>query len=432
MDSDRRTTLNLATLLAAIAILVTVVGVTWVAWDMAGPVRKSMLQGWDDSYYYFYLPSVVIDHDLDFANQIAQSGTMNADMRDASLSLPRTATGLIPNKYPPGWALGSLPFFLVAHALAPAGSTGFEPSYITAVWFGQLLYAVIGVWLAIKILSRYFPPETSTVIALVAWLASPLIYYQSARLAMSHSQVFALAMAMFWLSLQLLDGDKRLRSWWLLGFTSALLVITRNLAVVYCTLPLLVVLRRLRRVSAALALIGGAIGPLAVQLLTWKVLYGSWFAYSYGGERFNFSDLHLASVLFSPLHGWFYWHPLMFVGIGGFIAWAWPRPEGMAWIISLIAVVLLDAAWSTWWLGSSFGHRGFETATLFAMIGFASLWDAIRDRPKARQFLATVAALAVMWNLALFALFLTQRIPREKPVTYVDAANALRQWAGKR
>jgi hypothetical protein len=122
----------------------------------------------------------------------------------------------------------------------------------------------------------------------------------------------------------------------------------------------------------------------------------------------------------------------MFVGIGGFIAWAWPRPEGMAWIISLIAVVLLDAAWSTWWLGSSFGHRGFETATLFAMIGFASLWDAIRDRPKARQFLATVAALAVMWNLALFALFLTQRIPREKPVTYVDAANALRQWAGKR
>lgn len=430
MDTHPRTTLNLAALLAALAITVVVGGVAWTAWDMFGPARKSMLQGWDDSYYYFYLPSAVIDHDLDFSNQIAQSTTMNADMRESSLALPPTPTGLIPNKYPPGWALGSLPFFLVAHALAPAGSTGFEPLYIGAVWLGQLLYAAIGVWLAIKILARYFAPETSAVIALAVWLASPLVYYQSARLAMSHSQVFALAMATFWLSLQLLDGDKRIRTWGLLGFTAALLVVTRNLAIVYSTLPLLVVLRRLRSTSAAAALVGGAAGPIAVQLICWKTLYGSWFVYSYGGERFDFSQLHLTAVLFSPLHGWFYWHPLMLVGIAGFLLWAWARPEGMAWTISLIAVVLLDSAWPMWWLGSSFGHRGFEVATFFAMIGFASIWDAFRDRSTLRRLLALTAALAIAWNVALFALFLTQRIPREKSVSYADVAKAMRHWVG--
>jgi len=428
MDTHSRTTLNLAALLAALAITVVVGGVAWTGWDMFGSARKSMLQGWDDSYYYLYLPSAVIDHDLDFSNQIAQSATMNADMRASSLALPPTPTGLIPNKYPPGWALGSLPFFLVAHAFSPAGSTGFEPSYVAAVWLGQLFYAIIGVGLAIKILARYFSPAISSVIALAVWLASPLVYYQSARLAMSHSQVFMLAMAMFWLSLQLLDGDKRFRTWCLLGFTAALLVVTRNLAIVYCTLPLLIVARRLRSVSAAVAFLSGAAGPIVVQLLCWKILYGSWLVYSYGGERFNFSQLHLTAVLFSPLHGWFYWHPLMLVGIAGFLLWAWARPEGIAWMISLIAVVFLDAAWPMWWLGSSFGHRGFEVATFFAMIGFASLWDAFRDRSILRRLLALTAALAIAWNVALFALFLTQRIPREKPVSYVEAANALRGW----
>lgn len=428
MDTNARTTLNLAAMLAALAIVVIGCGVAWTAWDMFGPERKSMLQGWDDSYYYFYLPSVVIDHDLDFSNQVAQSGTMNADMRENSLSAPRTATGLIPNKYPPGWALGSLPFFLIAHALSPPGSTGFEPTYIASVWLGQLLYAIIGGWLAIKILSRYFSPTPSVVIVFTVWLASPLVYYQSARLAMSHSQVFALAMATFWLSLQLLDGDKRISTWWLLGFTSALLVVTRNLAIVYCTLPLLVIVRRLRSIKAVAAVLGGAIGPVAVQVICWKILYGSWLVYSYGGERFAFADMHLMGVLFSPLHGWFYWHPLMLIGVIGFLFWAWPRPEGVAWIISLLVVVLLDAAWPTWWLGSSFGHRGFEVGTLFATIGFASLWDALRDRPIFRRLLTLIAALAIVWNLALLALFLTQRIPREKPVSYGDAGKALWHW----
>ena len=121
---------------------------------MFGSVRRPMLEGWNDSFYYFWLPAVVINHDLDFADQLAHSGTVTAQARDAGLTQPRTATGLLPNKYPPGWAFGSLPFFLVAHAVAPARSTGFEPVYMMAVWLGQMAYAAAGLWLAALIIRQ--------------------------------------------------------------------------------------------------------------------------------------------------------------------------------------------------------------------------------------------------------------------------------------
>ncbi|HTO03810.1 MAG TPA: hypothetical protein VL069_08920, partial [Opitutus sp.] len=185
MDAKPASSVTAIRILVGLCIAVVVGGVAWPAWDMFGSARRPMLQGWDDSFYYFWLPSVVIDHDVDFTNQLAHSGTIDASMRDLALTLPRTATGLLENKYPPGWALSSLPFFLLADAVAPENSTGFEPVYLISVWLGQLAYAIIGVWLATKILARYFPGPTAVIAALAGWLTSPMVYYQTARLSMS-------------------------------------------------------------------------------------------------------------------------------------------------------------------------------------------------------------------------------------------------------
>ncbi|MBS0633210.1 MAG: hypothetical protein JSS11_14965 [Verrucomicrobia bacterium] len=428
MDAHPAPPLKITRWLVLLCLAVSAAAITWTAWDMAGPARRPMLQGWDDSYYYFWLPSVVIDHDLDFSNQVEQCRTMNADMREAALAAPRLPSGLPANKYPPGWAIGSLPFFLAAHVFMPAGSTGFEPPYLLAVWLGQWLYAAAGLWLAIKILARYFPPDLAAGAVLTVWLASPLVYYQTARLSMSHSQVFALAMAVFWLALRLRDDATRGRDWALLGFCSALLVVTRNVAVVYLALPAWVVCSKLRAPRAALWLALGALPPLAAQLLAWKILYGSWFAYSYGGERFDFTQLHFREILFSPRHGWFYWHPLLLAGIAGFLPWAWSRAEGRAWLVSLGLILVLSAAWPTWWLGSSFGYRGLEVPVFFAMLGVAVVWQGLSPYPRFRVGCAFFLGLLVAWNLVLFALFLTQRIPRQEPVTYGEAVRALLSW----
>jgi hypothetical protein len=428
MDAGPATPLTRSRWLIALCLAVVAGGTLWSAWDMFGVTRRPLIQGWDDSFYYYWLPSVVIDGDVDFSNQLAQSRTLDASSVAEALDQPLTAAGLLPNKYPPGWALGSLPFFLLVHAFTPADATGFEPAYLIAVWLGQLLYAGVGVWLAIRIATRFFSVGIATPAVLVAWLASPLIYYQSARLAMPHSQMFTLAMLAFWCAFRIADGDRRARWWALLGVASAMLVVTRNVAVVYLLWPALVVVRNLRSVRAGVALLGAALPVIAVQLLAWKALYGSWFVYSYGGERFDFGQLHLGEILFSPRHGWFYWHPLLAVGIASFAVWAWRRTEGRAWLVSLAAIALLSAAWPTWWLGSSFGYRGFEVPTLFAALGLGALLQWAADRRALRIALAALAAGCIAWNLALLGLFLTQRIPREAPVTHAQSARALAGW----
>lgn len=428
MDAKPAAPVRIIALLIALCVAIVAAGVTWPAWDMFSPARRPMLQGWDDSFYYFWLPSVIIDHDVSFANQLTESGTIDPATREIALARARTPTGLLESKYPPGWALASLPFFLAAHLFAPAHPTGFEPIYLISVWMGQLLYALIGLWLATKILARYFSTNVSLLAALIGWLTSPLVYYQTARLSMSHSQVFTLAMAVFWIALRISDGETRARFWVLLGFSAALLVVTRNVAFVYLTLPALVIVRKVRTVPPLLWLGLGALVPVAVQLIAWKLLYSSWIAYSYGGERFDFGRLHLWGILFSPLHGWFYWHPLTLPAIATFTAWAWHRNEGRAWLASLVVIVILSAAWPTWWLGSSFGYRGFEVPTFFAMIGLAALFEAARRQRLFRWVLASCAGIAIAWNLALLALFLTQRIPREEAVTYSQAAHAFENW----
>jgi hypothetical protein len=391
-----------------------------------------MLQGWDDSFYYFWLPSVVIDRDVDFTNQLVHSGTIDPATRDLTLTLPLTRTGVLDSKYPPGWAIGSLPFFLAAHVFAPADATGFEPVYLLAVWLGQLLYAVVGLWLATKIIARYFPTNIAVIAVLAGWLTSPLVYYQTARLSMSHNQVFVLAMAVFWLALRIRDGETRGLHWCLLGFSAALLVVTRNVAAVYLLLPGLIAIQKLRSLRSFAFLLLGAAGPVALQLVAWKLLYGSWIAYSYGGERFDFGQLHVWDIFFSPLHGWFYWHPLMFIGFIGFVTWAWRNTEGRVWLISAAIITLLSAAWPMWWLGSSFGFRGFEVLTLFVMIGFGGLIETLARRPYLSRLLSATIGVAIVWNLGLLALFLTQRIPREEAVTFHQAGTALWDWVRPR
>lgn len=416
-------------LLAALCVAVAFAATTWKAWDMFGPAKKSMLQGWNDSFYYFWLPAVVIQHDLDFSRPLATSGTVTKAARDAGLAQPLTRTGLLPNKYPPGWALGSLPFFLIAYSFAPAGATGFEPSFLLLVWFGQMMYAAAGLWLAARIIQRLLPTAPAGAAVLAVWLASPLVYYQSARVSLSHSQIFVLAMAVFWLTLRLVDGDNRRRTWIALGFASALMVVTRNITVVYLAFPTVLLWRHLQSPRALAWCALGSAGPAAIQMGAWKVLFGSWVAYSYGGETFDFTDLHLGQVLFSPNHGFFYWHPLLLLGIAALTWWSWENPNGRPWLASFAVITVLNAAWPCWWFASSFGNRGFEVPIFFGMFGVAALLAATRDRPAWRRLVVAAVSMAVVWNLLLFALFLTRRIPQESAVTFADDVRALASWS---
>ena len=78
--------------------------------------RASSMWGWDTSFYYFWLRSVVLDGDVDFENDIQLADTIpTGQKRFARVELPRTKKDLIPNKYPVGWAVFHLPWFGLGH-----------------------------------------------------------------------------------------------------------------------------------------------------------------------------------------------------------------------------------------------------------------------------------------------------------------------------
>src|SRR6266545_2325586 len=65
----------------------------------------------DGRSYYVYLPSLFIDGDLDFSNQISEH--WDVDFRPAILQ-DRTPIGLVRNRYPIGFSLTLVPGFVAA------------------------------------------------------------------------------------------------------------------------------------------------------------------------------------------------------------------------------------------------------------------------------------------------------------------------------
>jgi hypothetical protein len=180
-------------LLLFLCAAVTGVSLTYYSWHLFTPKHRPLVRGIDNNYYFFWLPALLIEHDLDFGKQLAASPTLPEEDMRIERSEPLTPSGLHYNKFPIGWALTCAPWFAAAQALSAVfdlGKTGWEPVYQISIWLGQLTYAWLGLWFAFRVLSYFFTPLRASYAVLVGWLASPLVYYQTAGLSMTHSVVF--------------------------------------------------------------------------------------------------------------------------------------------------------------------------------------------------------------------------------------------------
>ncbi len=421
--------------LVLLGTVVAIGGMVYHGWGLFTERHLPLIRGLDDTYYFLWLPKLVVDHDLDFESALAQCPMITESDYQLEFTTPLTPTGMHYNKFPVGWALGSLPFYLAARAAALVfglGDKGWEPVYQVAVWLGQFCYALAGLGCAWRILSRWFPPAIAATAVAASWLASPLVYYQSAALSATHSQVFALFVISSWLALKIHDGATN--RWWFaaLGLTAGLLVVTRYTAFAYLVLPAVVLWRYAaggrppgERLWHLTILVLGAAPPILVQCAASKILYGSWIWNSYGNETFDWTHPHLWQVLFSPLHGFFYWHPVMLAGIIASAFWMWRRNLVWAWGVSFALMLVLNACWPSWWFGVSFGNRAFEGTVLLAMGGLAYLFASANRQSWLHGLVILITGFGIVWNLMLFVLFLSRRIPGEGPVTWFDAWHAM-------
>jgi hypothetical protein len=458
--------------------VLTVVGlvcaVAYVTSLTAFPRGPGRIINGDAIQYYAYLRSLVIDRDVDFTNdyRLLYAPTDGEAGENVWLT-SRTETGRPPNMMSIGPALLWAPAFLATYAilvlLQPFGIAvpldGMAAPFSLSAGVSGIMYATLGAYLCYRSCRLLFPDGPAFWGALVAWLATPALYYSLVSPAYSHApSLFAAALFCYvWLKTRGNDGIGRY-VW--LGILAGLAALVRWQDVVILALPLLelaarggsppafvrrcippgcvarrsnighilasralpagriaglgatpdfhhgllarsVAKRRSPLSASALragVMLGGVVVMLMPQLVAWRAIYGHFLVMPQGGGFMQWAAPALVSVLFSLRHGLFSWTPAVLVAVLGFYHLV--RRDGwLGWsvVVVVLLAVYINASVSDWWAGEAFGARRFVGYTVFFALGLAALFarELWQNRP---VLLRWTAVALVVYNL----LFLLQ------------------------
>ena len=142
---------------------------------------------------------------------------------------------------------------------------------------------------------------------------------------------------------------------------------------------------RIRDLIGPLLCLGlGAVLGEGIQIAYNFYATGTLVLSSYVDEGFFWDQPQQWSVLFSYKKGLFTYYPALLVVIlnAAFVKAA--RASLMPTLLVVVALTTIYGFWHTWWLGGSFGHRGFvEVAPLFyipTVVGLVGLRGAFWQR----------------------------------------------------
>jgi hypothetical protein len=401
------------------------------------PRVDGQLIGSDGVFYYVYARSLVIDHDLDFANEYAY-------FQIPAAKYGRTPIGKAANKYAIGPALLWMPFFLAAHGIALAGralgfgiaADGYSYLYQAAISIGSIVYGTLGFWMAFLCGRRMFSQLATITAVGILWLASNFFYYLVFEPSMAHMvSVFsvALLLTIWFLRFRSKDVPRPIQAAWL-GIAGGLVVLVRLQDAIFLLLPYVYLLVRCvqewragRLQMAQRWFWSGVITALMTliaflpQIIVWQRLYGTWAVNPYLSEHtpaFYWLQPQLAGVLFSTFHGLFIWHPIYLFALGG-LAIVAQRDRRLA--LALAGVLLLDlylvAAWWAWWQGDSFGGRMFLSAMWIWVLGLAGCLEWLRARRLLYPALV-IGVLLIAWNGLSLMQYRLGFVPMSAPLTW--------------
>jgi len=381
--------------------------------------EDGLLRG-DSRRYYVYLPSLLLDHDLDFSNDFALVYGQDPETADFS-ELGLTDTGLLGNVAPVGCAIFWAPFFLVALVFQAAAAVfGWGPGWHGYGYLAQASALIAGIfyggaatWLTARILDRWFRPAVATGSAITVWLAGSALYYTAVSPAYSHTTAwFVVAMALyFWLEAR--ERDSWAAAWplWVAsGVSFGLAAAVRQQDVFFVIAPMVDLLWYDKTAPTwpwavrfkASALLGAAtlLGFLP-QMVIWRALYGGYLVSPMGAMDVAWTLPDVIETLFSVgFIGLFTWTPVAAVGTLGAFVFARQRPRlGIGLLVVLLLSIYYQAVIYDFQLGTSFGARRFISANVVFAAGLATLWSALLpQRPKLPLLIGGVL---IAWNSIL-------------------------------
>jgi hypothetical protein len=370
----------------------------------------------DANGYYVYLPAIFIYQDLEhlgFVNQMPEQF-------DRKYFLYPSARGGYMTKYSPGVAILEAPFFLVAHALAPAlgyEASGYSPPYRLAVAIAGLFYSCLGIWILSLVLARYFRHETVLLTAALLLFGTMFLFYILFQPALTHNFVFvALALELWFLERWI--RSQSITDLFGAGACTGFATLIRPTEVLIGLVLLGYVLALRPKGKNLFAYLISQIGPLlgaaagfVLFILPvfayWKYATGNWVAYTYSDEGFYFDrPWQIWYGLFGFRKGWFIYTPMLFLaawGMWGLVKSQQFRPfvQGLLWYLPFNLFIVLS--WYGWWYGGCFGNRALVPALALAAYPLAWLLE------NSRKPLLTYALAGFFVLLNAFQSFQYQR-----------------------
>ena len=386
----------------------------------------------DGRAYFMYLPSLVLDGDLDFSNELHNPWNIGYQPLNPE---DKTELGFIRNKYPVGLALTITTPFLLAHGVSKGlyrltDWPAFAPNGYSLLY--QILCA--GFIMALGVITMIFADRLLTVrfrltgeivatSVFTYWLGSHYAYYFFREPFMVH------IVSGFWVTASILLVDRMLarlgnnelsrRDCFLLALSLSMAGVCRPTNVF--VLPFLLylgyqlgqrgMLTRLLKM-APVCLIG--LVPLGIQVAVWRQTTGNFISWSYGEEGFFWLRPALAQTLLSSRHGLLFWSPVLGFSALGFV-FSSKRYRGFlsCFFLSFVLLWYLNSSWHSWWFGDSFGARAFlELSSLF-ILGLGLFFEHIRHSTRTITIMASGAiVLSICYSWSLIAVYILSRIPR--------------------
>jgi len=343
---------------------------------------------WDVFGYYLYLPNTFIYHDpgMNDINRVQEQRIKY----EASGTLYQAYIGpegrwII--RYSMGNAVFYAPFFVAGHALAiitGAPRDGFSWPYRSAIQYGTLLYSLIALIFARRILLRIVDDRVTAWSIIFLVFGTNLYQMLAFNNGLTHGNLFMAYILIIWFTMRWHERPSAASATGM-GAFCGLAVITRPTEILCVFIPLLwnTMDRQLFREKLASIrkhwhhlLLIAAVMLLAglPQMLYWKMYAGKYFFRSYDNpaEGLDILTPYTWKFLFSFRKGWFVYTPLMTLAVAGFaLVWMWKR----AWFAPLFVFFVLNlwitSSWTNWWYAGSFGSRAIVQSYAVMMIPLA-------------------------------------------------------------
>lgn len=387
---------------------------------------RPRIYGFDPVGYFSWVRSAIIDGNLDTTNEYLHYG--NDEVTGA------TITGYNHNPYAIGAPFMWSPFYLAAHLIESIRAAltdapppdGYGTLYVLAVSFASALYGFLAVLILYQLARRLYGVPTARIASLVAWLATPLVFYMYSHPTMAHASD-ALANALVFAAWFALGLNNRVRNWFLLGVTIGLATLVRTQNALLCIIPGVWLLsqipaawhNRTRRawLTMLAAFCTGGLLVASIQIVAWRMVFGKWLElspYSYTANAGEFTGyFHILEVLFSADRGLFTWSPVIIFAILGLIPlYQQQRRLAVFLAFNFCAQVVVVSAWSMYDGTLSFGARLLMQSTPVYLIGLAACIDWLRRREWSVRRLSWIGAAFIVWNFLLIIQYAVGTVPR--------------------